>query len=195
MRTISKTASLILACTAIGLSLPVLADPPDHAPAHGWRAKQRGEKHHVSHAGYEWEFDYGVQSGNCDRRAIGTALGSLTGAAIANRVADSDNRTVATLIGAAAGALIGNRIGRQFDKGDEACLGHSLELARAGQTVSWTNEVTGVAYQVVPGRDRDRDGSSCREFNLTAISGTTKSTRMGVACESERGVWQVVQQL
>ena len=38
------------------------------------------------------------KAGNCDRRAIATALGSITGAFIANQVADGDNRTVATLI-------------------------------------------------------------------------------------------------
>jgi len=193
MSPISKAASAILASAVVALSLPAVADPPPHAPAHGWRAKQNGQKAHVGHAGYEWEFDYGVQSGSCDRRAIGTALGGITGAVIANRVADSENRTVAMLIGAAAGAFIGNRIGRNFDKADEACLGHALELGKTGQPVGWTNEDTGVSYQVVPGADRDRDGSACREFNFTAVSGSDKSTRQGLACESERGVWQVVQ--
>lgn len=194
MGTISRTASVILASSVVALSLPAAADPPGHAPAHGWRAKQHGERHHhVSHAGYEWELDYGIQSGNCDRRAIGTALGGITGAVIANHVADSENRTVATLIGAAAGALIGNRIGRNIDKADEACLGHALELGTAGQVVHWTNEDTGVSYQVVPGADRDRDGSTCREFDFTAVTGSDRSTRRGLACETERGVWQVVE--
>lgn len=192
MSTISKAASAILGSTIVALSLPVLADPPAHAPAHGWRAKQAGKKAHVSRAGYEWELDYGIQAGNCDHRAIATALGGITGAVIANRVADGDNRTVATLIGAAAGALIGNRIGRQFDKADEACIGHALELGQRGQTVAWTNESTGVNYQVVPGADRDRDGTPCREFSLMAVSGSDRSRRQGLACESERGMWQVV---
>lgn len=193
MSNISRAALAILASSVVALSLPAVADPPPHAPAHGWRAKQNGQKHHIGHGGYEWELDYGVQSGSCDRRAIATALGSVAGALIANRVADDDNRTVATLIGAAAGALIGNRIGRNFDKADEGCLGHALELGKTGQAVSWTNEATGVSYRVVPGADRDRDGAACREFNFTAVAGSEKSTRQGLACESERGVWQVVQ--
>ena len=193
MSTISRAATAILASSLVALSLPAVADPPAHAPAHGWRAKQNRQKSYVSHTGYEWELDYGVQSGNCDRRAIATALGGVTGALIANRVADSENRTVATLIGAAAGALIGNRIGRNFDKADEACLGHALEMAKPGQTVAWTNDDTGVSYQVVPGADRQRDGSMCREFNFTAVSGSERSSRLGLACESERGMWQVVQ--
>jgi surface antigen len=191
---ISRAASAILASSVIALSLPAVADPPAHAPAHGWRAKQKGQKHHhIGHSGYEWELDYGVRSGSCDRRAIATALGSVAGAYIANRVAEPENRTVATLIGAAAGALIGNRIGRNFDKPDEACLGHALELGNAGQAVSWTNEATGVSYRIVPGADRDRTGSTCREFNLTAIADYGRSSRQGLACESERGVWQIVE--
>ena len=148
---------------------------------------------YVGRAGFEWERDYGVRSGNCDRRAIATALGSITGAYIANRVADAENRTVATLIGAAAGALIGNRIGRNFDKADEACIGHALELGEAGRPVSWTNDDTGVSYQVVPGADRDRSGATCREFTFTAVAGSDRSTRQGLGCESEPGVWQIVQ--
>jgi surface antigen len=192
MSAISRATSVILASAVVALSLPAAADPPRHAPAHGWRAKQAGKKGHVGYAGYEWELDYGVQSGNCDRRAIGTALGGIAGAVIANRVADEENRTVATLIGAAAGALIGNRIGRTFDKADEACVGHALELGKTGQSVSWTNESTGVNYRVVPGAYRDRDGSPCREFELMAVAGSEKSSRQGLACEADRGVWQVV---
>jgi surface antigen len=192
MSTISKAAAAVLASSVVALALPALADPPAHAPAHGWRAKQKGPKVYVGHTGYEWDLDYGVQSGHCDRRAIGTAIGGVTGALIANRVAD-ENRTVATLIGAAAGAFIGNRIGRNFDKADEACLGHALEVGAMGQPVRWTNDTTGVSYQVVPGADRKRNGSPCREFSFMAAAGSEKSTRTGLACESERGMWQVMQ--
>ncbi len=196
MITLSRAAASILLASAITLAAPALADPPDHAPAHGWRAKQRGgkgQKVYVGQTGAEWAFDYGVQSGNCDRRAIGTAIGGIAGAVIANRVASEENRTVATLIGAAAGALIGNRIGRNFDKADEACLGHALEIGAVGQPVRWTNETTGVNYQVVPGARRDRNGSPCREFSFTATAGSDNSTRQSIACESQLGVWQVVQ--
>jgi surface antigen len=194
MNNIAKLATGLLSASILaGLSLPVLADPPAHAPAHGWRAKQQRQNVYVGHAGYEWVQDFGVTSGNCDRRAIATAIGGITGAIIANRVADGDNRTVATLIGAAAGAFIGNRIGRNIDKGDEACIGHALELGEAGQPVRWTNEVTGINYQVVPGADRNRDGSTCREFTFTAVDGPDRSTRRGLGCESEPGVWQIVQ--
>jgi surface antigen len=198
MRTTSLITLAALAALAIALAAPVMAQPPAHAPAHGFRAKQKQRQPtvqvvFVGHAGSEWEQDYGITSGNCDRRAIGTALGGLTGALIANQVADGDNKTVATLIGAAAGALIGRRIGRNIDKADEACIGHALELGEAGKPVNWTNEDTGVNYQVVPGADRSRNGSTCREFTFTAVSGSDRQTRQGLGCESEPGVWQIVE--
>ena len=193
MRITSLMVPSVIASLAFALLVPALAQPPAHAPAHGLRAKQRSQISYIGRAGNEWELDYGIKSGNCDRRAIATALGGITGALIANRVADDDNRTVATLIGAAAGAFIGNRIGRNIDKADEACIGHALELGETGQPVSWTNEVTGDSYQVVPGTDRDRNGSTCREFTFTAVAGSERSTRQGLGCESEPGVWQIVE--
>jgi surface antigen len=197
MNTVTRMSRTIVASAVVAFALPALAAPPGHAPAHGYRAKQKQKVQvavvHVGRSGYEWELDYGIQSGNCDRRAIASALGGITGAVIANRVAERENRLVATLIGAAAGALIGNRIGRNFDKADEACLGHALELGNSGQPVHWVNETTGVSYQVVPGADRSRDGSTCREFNFTAVSGSQQSSRRSLACQTEPGVWQMVQ--
>jgi len=193
MRITSLITSSIVASLAMALFAPAFAQPPAHAPAHGFRAKQKNQTRFTGRAGIEWEHDFGIQSGNCDRRAIATALGGITGAFIANRVADDDNRTVATLIGAAAGALIGNRIGRNIDKADEACIGHALDLGDAGQPVRWTNEDTAVDYQVVPGADRERNGSTCREFTFTAVAGPERSTRQGLGCESEPGVWQIVE--
>ena len=193
----SRIIRSVIVVMAVTLSVSALAQPrgrpPEHAPAHGLRAQQRSQVAYVSHAGNEWDLDFGIKSGNCDRRAISTALGGITGALIANHVADEENRTVATLIGAAAGALIGNRIGRNIDKADEGCIGHALELGESGRPVSWTNDDTGVSYQVVPGATRDRDGSTCREFTFTAVNGSEKSKREGLGCESEPGVWQIVQ--
>lgn len=193
MRVTAKVITSVVAVLAITLAVPASAQPPAHAPAHGFRAKQKNQSGFTGRAGIQWEQDFGIQSGNCDRRAIATALGGITGALIANRVADDDNKTVATLIGAAAGALIGNRIGRNIDKADEACIGHALDLGDAGQPVRWTNEETGVNYQVVPGADRSRNGSTCREFTFTAVSESDRSTRQGLGCESEPGVWQIVE--
>ena len=196
MRARKVISTGIAATLVLALSLPLAAAPPGHAPAHGYRAKNRAEPAptvHVGYSGSSWDLDYGVLSGNCDRQKIATVVGGVTGGFIANRVAESDNRTVATIIGAAAGALIGNRIGKRLDQADEACVGHALEIGKAGQPVSWTNDSTGVAYQLVPGAASVRNGSPCRDFSLRAIADSQGSTRQGVACRSDVGVWQITQ--
>ncbi len=186
MPTTKRLSTFALLTLAVSLSVPVLADPPAHAKAHGWRAKHRG------YTGYEWERDYGIESGRCDHRTVATVVGGIAGAAIANRVADGDRRVVATLIGAAAGALIGRRIGREIEKSDAACVGHALELARPGQTVSWTNASTGVDYRMTPGAERSHDGTPCREFSLMATNAAGRTSRSGVACHADAGVWELI---
>lgn len=187
MRITAKSVSATLTLLSIVLCVPALADPPAHAPAHGRRAK------HMGHGGYEWELDYGVLSGRCNRQAVATVLGGVAGAVIGNRVADSDSRAVATIIGAAVGALVGNRIGRELDAADEACLGHVLELGKPGQIVSWANESTGVTYRVAPGAAYEQGGLPCRRFDLLSAAGSNRSTRHGIACQSARGVWHVAE--
>jgi hypothetical protein len=63
---VSTTLRRLLLTTALALPCAALAVPPAHAPAHGWR-----RKHDPTYAGYSgrnWERDYGVRSGSCDRR-------------------------------------------------------------------------------------------------------------------------------
>lgn len=184
-----KAARGILLLLAGALLAPAFADPPAHAPAHGWRKKH--DPYYVGYTGKHWERDYGVLSGRCNREAVATVVGGVLGAVVGSRVASPENRTVATIIGAAAGALIGNRIGRKLDEADRSCFGHALEVGRSGQPVTWTNDSTGVHYEMVPGADRGRDGTACREFTLRASVGKEKSSRRGIACQSQPGIWQV----
>lgn len=184
-----KTARICLLALVASWSASALAQPPAHAPAHGWRKKQ--QNHYVGHSGRAWEQDYGIVSGRCNREAIGTVVGGVVGGVIASRVAE-ENRTVAILVGAAAGALLGNRIGNRLDEKDRSCFGHALEIGEAGQRVIWTNESTGVHYELLPGADRERDGASCRDFTMVAVDGRERSSQRGLACQSQPGVWQVI---
>ncbi len=171
------------------LSTAALADPPAHAPAHGWRVKH--DPYYIGYSGKEWEHDYSILSGHCDHHAIATVLGGVVGATVGSKVADNDNRTVAMIIGAAAGALIGHKIGEALDDGDRGCIGHSLEVGKTGQHVLWVNDVSGVRYDMLVGGDRDHGGSKCREFTLVAKSGDRQSTKDGIGCESRPGVWDI----
>lgn len=195
MRVSAKIAPVLLGLlVTVGLSVPALADPPDHAPAHVWRKKHRGDDDDQGYEGYEgkhWDRDYAVLSGRCDRRAVATVIGGAVGGIIGNRVVEPENRTIATIVGAAVGAFLGNRIGRELDDADRGCFGHALELGRPGRVVVWTNEATGVRYELLPGANRERRGAVCRDFTMVTFYGRQRVSRAGVACRTQVGRWEI----
>jgi surface antigen len=189
MPAIRKAVPFVLSLLIAAWALPAAADPPSHAPAHGWRKKH--DPYYVGYSGRQWERDYDISSGRCNRQAIATVIGGVAGGAIASRVAAPENRAVATLIGAVAGAVIGNRVGRELDEADRGCFGHALEIAQVGRRVTWTNETTNVRYELSPGADQQRQGATCRAFTLVTVVGRERSSRSGIACQAEAGFWRV----
>src|SRR5688572_3795215 len=101
-------AAHVVAVVATLLAAPVLADPPEHAKAHGWRKKH--DPAYVGYTGKEWTRDYGIIEGRCNRDEIGTVLGAVVGGAIGSQVGDGSGRTVAVIVGAVLGAVIGREI-------------------------------------------------------------------------------------
>ncbi|MEY2921086.1 MAG: hypothetical protein RL261_2391, partial [Pseudomonadota bacterium] len=151
----SFTALAQRAGIALLFALPcaALATPPAWAPAHGWRKKN--DPAYAGYSGRDWDYDYGVRSGSCDRGRIGQVLGGVVGGvaggAIGGEVAKGTaERNVAIVVGTVVGAAIGSEIGRRMDKTDRSCVGHALELADYGQSVRWTNPNTRVTYQLTP---------------------------------------------
>jgi surface antigen len=185
----ARARRLRLPAIIVGLvALPTIAlgDPPSWAPAHGWRAKN--DPSYAGYSGHSWDHDYGIRSGFCDRAGIGAVIGGVTGGVIGSQVGKDGNRAVATVLGSVVGAVIGAEIGRQLDKTDRYCVGHALELAAPGQTVSWTNRNTGVSYQLTPNReDASRDG--CRKFRLIATGSFGLSQGRAFACPGDDGTW------
>jgi surface antigen len=177
---------------AIGLSallaIPAWADPPAHAPAHGYRDKQKhaGAARHRGYTGVEWVDDYGIDAGRCNTDSVLAALGAVGGAVIGNRVAAPENRTVATIVGAIAGGLIGNQVGEAIDAGDRGCMGHGLEIAPVGRTVVWTNPRTHVVQSIRPLRDLS---GGCRVFEYR-VGERGKAVEM-TACRSDNATWKV----
>lgn len=172
---------------AIALSLtafaaPLLAQPPAHAPAHGWRKKN--DPHYVGYTGYKWNDDYGIRSGRCNREAVGAALGGTVGGLVGSAVSDRDSRLVAIVLGTTIGALIGARIGRDLDEADRACIGHALELADNGKPVRWMSE--GVSYTLTPGK---ASGDGCRSYTLRGEANGRSDTSKGTACRRDDGAW------
>ena len=182
-----KLAALILLAVLGGVSTTLLADPPAHAPAHGWRKKH--DPDYVGYTGTHWDRDYGVQTGTCDLEAVGAVVGGVVGGALGAHV--GDNRPIATLIGVITGAVIGAKVGRELDGNDRGCFGHTLEVGVEGQRVVWTHESIGVRYELVPGAGRDRNGQSCRDFTLVTVAAGKRSSQSGVACRSASADWQV----
>jgi surface antigen len=185
-----KQASLsVIAAIAVFFSSGVFADPPAHAPAHGWRKKHDPE--YVGYTGTKWERDYDISSGRCNREEIGAVVGGVIGGAVGARTSSEENRTVAVIIGTAIGALVGSRIGRELDDADRGCFGHALEIGPAGSAVRWTNAATGVSYVLTPGAGAESGGQSCRKFSLTAARGSATEKRTGTACRGDGGTWSI----
>lgn len=181
-----KKPTAVLTLVALLLTqVAALADPPAHAKAHGWRKKHDAQ--YVGYTGREWERDYGVVEGNCNRKEIGTVLGAVVGGAIGSQVGQDSGRTVAIIVGSVLGAVVGREIGRDLDDKDRACVGHALELAQPGQQVRWVNEQTNVSYVLAP----SGSGGACRTYKLTATREGKSHTRDGKACRTGEGTWKV----
>lgn len=183
------------------------ADPPDWAPAHGWRKKhdrddddhrdkhkrkRHREEARVGYEGKRWPSDYGILRSQCNRGMVGAVLGGIVGGAIGSQIGRDQDRAVATVIGSVVGAVIGAQIGRSMDDRDRACVGHALELAASGRAVHWVNEDTGAQFLLTPARDFTQAGRPCREFSLDVTLGNRRDTSRQQACRNEDGVWAML---
>ncbi|MFN3751180.1 MAG: glycine zipper domain-containing protein [Thiobacillus sp.] len=168
--------------TLIGAG-PVLADPPDHAPAHGYYKDKHKKKFHKGKSGVVYVHDFGISAGRCNRDEIGAVIGGVTGAVIGGQVAGREDRVVGMVVGGVLGAVIGHAIGDSMDERDRACMGHALELGRTGVPVVWTGG--GHRYHFTPRGDA-RDG--CRYATLIVDGRKPKDV---LACPSgRRGEWR-----
>ena len=178
-----KTQSIATALVGIFAASVVMAQPPSHAPAHGWRAKND-----PSYAGYrgrtghEYREDFGILSGRCNRDAIGTVIGGTAGAIIGGQVAGKDDRLVGMVVGGVLGAVLGHAIGEEMDKGDWACMGHALELGKAGVPVVWGHD--GHRYHFTPQGDAP---GGCRYATMVMDS---RKPREITACPTRDGEWK-----
>ena len=95
-----------------------------------------------------------MNDGRCNCDVIGAVLGGTAGAMIGPQVVKGDGQAVATRIGGVLGAVTGHEIGENMDREDRACWGHTLELAKTGSSVRWT-DAAGV---------HDADARFCAEW-------------------------------
>ncbi|MCZ4306219.1 hypothetical protein O4G98_15900 [Zoogloeaceae bacterium G21618-S1] len=183
--TCHRLAAIIGLSAALALPAPVMADPPGHAPAHGWRKKH--DPNYVGYTGRKWARDYGILDGHCSTEAVGAVVGGVIGGAIGSTVGQGDGRRIAVVLGTVIGSIVGAGAARDLGDLDRACLGHALELSGDRHRVSWRNPDTGIDYLLSPVRSVKRDGLVCREFDLTAAG--KKHRRL--ACAEGNGRWQM----
>jgi surface antigen len=173
-----------LALAALVGTGPAFADPPRHAPAHGYYERHHHDDHHKHYrgkSGVVYVHDYGISAGHCNRDEIGAAIGGVTGALIGGQLAGRGDRVVGMVVGGVLGAVVGHAIGDSMDDRDRACMGHALELGRPGVPVAWRHD--GHAYRFTPRGDA-REG--CR-YATMAIDG--RKPHEVLACPSGRGEW------
>ena len=183
---------IALAALLAAFALPpaTFADPPSHAPAHGWRKKN--DPYYVGYTGRQWSDDYGISAGRCDRDRVGAVLGAAVGGTIGAAVSDGDDRLIAVLAGAAIGAVIGREIGEEMDERDRACFGHSLELLADGRRVSWDGGRPGLTFSLAPDGRFTRDGRVCRHFTLLRQTDGRQASKRGSACRYGDGDWRML---
>lgn len=190
----SPASLLALALLGAAIAAPACADPPSHAPAHGWRKKN--DPYYQGYSGKKWDRDYGILEGRCEAKSLGEALGKSVGGTAGSKVGSGEVRDVAIL----AGEIFGEAIGRQLFKGydvkdvagtDRACLAQALELAKDGQKVAWTNPANNARYLLTPQRAYQRDGRQCREFGLNVDSGGRREATTRSACTTGAGAWEM----
>lgn len=180
----------VLAATLLGLAAAsATADPPAHAPAHGWRAKH--DPYYLGYAGDRWSHDYGIRGGRCDRDHAGTVLGAVVGGAVGSTVGRGDSRLIAILVGASVGAVLGREIGRDMDRSDRACLAHGFEMVRDGGSVSWSGARPGMYYTMTPRGGYERDGYPCRRYTLEREWDGRRQQSHGSACRVGEGEWRM----
>ena len=181
-----------LALAALVGTGPAFADPPRHAPAHGYykdhhdnddhdRKKYKKANHYEGKSGVVYVRDYGISSGRCNRDEIGAVIGGVTGAVIGSQVANREDRVVGMVVGGVLGAVLGHAIGDSMDDRDRACMGHALELGRPGVPVEWRHD--GRQYHFTPHGDAS---GGCR--NATMVIDGRKPHDV-LACPSGRGEW------
>ncbi len=182
----------ILALGLIGLLSMTLAwaDPPAHAPAHGYYKKHHDDhkklkkaKHFKGKSGVVYVHDYGISFGRCNRDEIGAVLGGVTGAVIGGQVAHREDRVVGMVVGGVLGAVLGHAIGDSMDDRDRACMGHALELGKAGVPVAWTGG-DGRRYNFTPRGDAP---GGCR---YAILQTDDRKSREVLACPNSQGEWK-----
>jgi len=181
----------LAAALALSFSMPVLADPPPWAPAHGYRAKHKQKGRDRGPQVVYQVPAVGIPQGTCNRELLGSLLGGAAGGYAGSNVGSGSGRLAATAAGAVIGWIVGGSIGRSMDRLDHACIGQVLEQAETGRPVQWADPDTGSQYRVVPTKTFQRDERYCREYTAAVTVAGQQQDIHGIACRQPDGAWKL----
>lgn len=115
---------VLTAVAAAMFAAPAMARPPQHAPAHGWRAQQYQQQYQqpryyndANRAYYGGQSAYANGACRKDSNTGGTILGALAGGVAGNVIAQRGDKTLGTALGAVGGGILG----RELDKRKYSC--------------------------------------------------------------------------
>ncbi|MCK4743254.1 MAG: glycine zipper 2TM domain-containing protein [Sulfuriflexus sp.] len=195
--------TLLFISLALG-SNPALADPPSHAPAHGYykdkgKGKHKKKKHRETYnEGYREPQHTRYEPLSCDpggitNSDIGTVVGGVIGGILGSKIGKGSGKTLATIAGVIVGANIGGSIGSSMDEADRYCAGQAFVHAKDNQAVAWTNPDTRQQYTMTPQRSYTRDnGRSCRDYTSSVLVNGQRDEVTGTACKDGNGNWQII---
>ena len=136
--------------------------------------------------------------GGCaTKMQTGTALGALTGGALAYGLGqDSSKKELWTVLGIGLGAMIGQSIGQQLDERDQYLMAQTFEFAMekapTNKRALWENPDTGHGGSVTPTKTYSTtEGTPCREFTTTVSIGGQTEQAYGTACRQADGSWKI----
>jgi surface antigen len=132
-----------------------------------------------------------VCRGSNNGAILGGAIGGVTGAVIGANASHHHPWEAATG-GSILGVLLGSAIGHAVDAGDQYCTTQAVVMAPIGQPVYWVNPATGMQYQIAPTRQYQQWGTTCRDYQASAVINGRWQQIHGTACLQPDGSWQMV---
>lgn len=112
-----KKTILALAAATLVVPTAVLADPPAHAPAHGYYKNKKNrsyyrEPQYIGANTRIWRGDDNRYYCRRDDGTTGLIIGAAVGGLAGNEIAGRGDKTLGAILGAAGGALLGREIDR-----------------------------------------------------------------------------------
>lgn len=132
-----------------------------------------------------------VCRGSNNGAILGGAIGGVTGAVVGANASHHHPWEAATG-GSILGVLLGSAIGHAVDAGDQYCTTQAVVTAPIGRPVYWVNPATGMQYQVAPTRQYQQWGTTCRDYQASAVINGRWQQIHGTACLQPDGSWQMV---